>query len=100
MIVAQKELLLTAVAKDEAMAQADGGNYSEAAKILSAQNAQLNAAYASAPPMVQVQIREETNNLKYFSDRMGGGGFGGGGGYDSSTRKTMQEQSYNSRNSK
>jgi Ca-activated chloride channel family protein len=102
-VIAQKELMLTAVAKDEAMAQADAGNYSEAAKILTAQNAALGRAYAAAPATVQIQLREETNNLYYFTDRIGGGGggFGGGGGsYDSATRKTMQSQSYNTRNSK
>jgi len=30
----------------------------------------------------------------------GGGGFGGRGSFDSATRKTLQEQSYNGRNSK
>ena len=101
-VMAEKELMLTAVAKDEAMAQADAGNYSEAAKILTAQNRALSAAYPAAPPTVQIQLREETNNLNYFSDRIGGGGAGGfgGGEYDSATRKTMQAQSFNTRNSK
>ena len=40
-VLAEKELMLTAVAKDEAMAQADAGNYAEAAKILTAQNRAL-----------------------------------------------------------
>jgi Ca-activated chloride channel family protein len=101
-VVAQKELMLTAVAKDEAMAQADAGNYAEAAKILTAQNRALAAAYPAAPGAIQSQLRAETNNLYFFSDRIGGGGggFGGGGSYDSATRKTMQSQSYNTRNSK
>jgi Ca-activated chloride channel family protein len=99
-VVAQKELMLTALAKDEAMAQADAGNYAVAAKILTAQNAQMNAASAAAPASVQLQIRQETDNLNYFSNRFGGGGGFGGGSYDSATRKTMQEQSFNTRNSK
>jgi hypothetical protein len=51
---------------------------------------------------MQIQIRAETNNLDDFSDRIRGGGFGGGGGggFDSATRKTLQAQSYNTRNSK
>src|ERR1035441_6754609 len=85
-VVAQKELMLTAVAKDEAMAQADAGNYSKAAEILTVQNRALSAAYPAAPPTVQIQLREETNNLYFFSDKIGGGGgFGGGGSYDSAT---------------
>ena len=100
-VVAQKELMLTAVAKDEAMAQADVGNYAEAAKILTAQNRALAAAYPAAPGAIQSQLRAETNNLFYFSDQIGGGGGGfGGGGYDSATRKAMQSQSYQTRNSK
>jgi Ca-activated chloride channel family protein len=102
-VVAQKELMLTAVAKDEAIAQADAGNYQQAATILKAQSDALNFAYAAAPASVQGQIRAETNNLDTFSGRIGGGGgggFGGGGSYDSATRKVMQSQSYNTRNSK
>ena len=93
-VVAQKELMLTAVAKDEAMAQADAGNYKQAAGTLSAQNAELDKVYAAAPAAVQVQIRQETNYLQTF------GGAIGGGQFDSATRKVMQSQSYNTRNSK
>jgi Ca-activated chloride channel family protein len=104
-VVAQKQLMLTAVAKDEAIAQADAGNYLQAATILKAQSAALNNSFALAPASVQAQIRAETNNLDDFSGRIGGGGFGGGdggggGGFDSATRKLLQEQSYNTRNSK
>ena len=99
-VVAQKELMLTAVAKDEAIAQADAGNYKQAATILKAQSDALSFAYAAAPAAVQGQIRAETNSLDDFSDRMGGGGGFGGGGFDSAARKSLQEQSYNTRNSK
>jgi Ca-activated chloride channel family protein len=100
-VVAQKELMLTAVAKDDALVQADAGNYTEAAKILTAQNRALGSVYAAAPPTVQMQLRDETNNLDYFSDKISGGGGGfGGAQYDSATRKAMQAQSYNTRNSK
>src|SRR5476651_379585 len=60
-VVAQKELMLTAVAKDEAIAQADAGNYLQAATILKAQSAALNNSFALAPASVQAQIRAETN---------------------------------------
>jgi len=102
-VIAQKELMLTAVVKDEALAQADAGNYAEAAKTMTAQNRALSSVYAAAPPTVQMQLRDETNNLDYFSDRIGGAGGGGGfggGQYDAATRKAMQAQSYNTRNSK
>jgi Ca-activated chloride channel family protein len=93
-VYAEKELLLTAVAKDQAMEQADGGNYAAASKILAAQNATLNAAFKDAPAAVQGQIRAETNYLSDFSDQISAGAYGG------ALRKTMQEQSYNARNSK
>ena len=100
-VFAEKQLMLTAVAKDEAIAQADAGNYQQAATILKAQSAALNNSFAAAPPAIQFQIRAETNNLDNFSGTIGGGGGrGGGGGFDSSTRKSLQEQSYNTRNSK
>jgi hypothetical protein len=94
--------MLTAVAKDEAIAQADAGNYQQAATILKAQSVALNNSFAAAPAAVQGQIRAETDNLDTFSGRIGGGGggFGGRGSFDSATRKTLQEQSYNGRNSK
>lgn len=93
-VVAQKELVLTAVAKDEALAQADSGNYKLAAQTLSAQGAVLNQAMAAAPPEVQDQIRSETNNLDDFAGQLNAGSYGG------ETRKVMQSQSYNTRNSK
>jgi Ca-activated chloride channel family protein len=91
---AEKVLVLTAVAKDEAIAQADAGNYKQAASTLTTQNNALKAAYANAPASIQVQIRVETNNLGDFSDQLNGGAYG------SATRKTLQSQSYSTRNSK
>jgi hypothetical protein len=80
--------------KDKAISQADAGNYQQAAATLSMQRSALGAAYANAPAEVQVQIRAETNNLGDFSDQLVNGK------YDGSSRKTMQSQSYNTRNSK
>jgi Ca-activated chloride channel family protein len=97
-VVAQKELMLTAVAKDAAIAQADAGNYRQAATILKVQADALNRAYAAAPASVQFQIRAETNNLDDFSGKIVGGG--AAGAFDSGARKSLQEQSFNTRNSK
>jgi len=93
-VYAEKELMLTAVSKDEAMAEADAGHYQKAAAILQNQNAELQKSYPLAPGAVQAKIRAETNNLVGFADQMVNGGYGGG------MRKVMQSQSYNSRNSK
>jgi hypothetical protein len=76
------------------MAEADAGNYQRAAQILSTQNAALIRAYTAAPAAVQEQIRLETNNLNDFAGQLNGGSYNG------ASRKAMQSQSYNSRNSK
>jgi hypothetical protein len=91
---AEKVLVLTAVAKDEAIAQADAGNYQQAAATLAAQNRVLNEAYAAAPAAVQFKIRAETNNLLDFDEQLVNGQYGAG------SRKALQSQSYNTRNSK
>ena len=93
-VVAQKEIMLTAVAKDEAMSQADAGNYKQAASILAAQGSVLNGVYGSAPASVQVQLRGELDNINTFTNELENGQ------YDAGTRKVMQLQSFNSRNSK
>jgi len=93
-VFAEKELMLTAVAKDQAMEEADAGNYKKAASILTAQKVELSQSYAAAPAAVQSQIRSETNNLDDFAGQLNAGSYGGG------TRKLMQSQSYNTRNSK
>ena len=93
-VMAEKELLLTAIAKDEALADADAGNYQAAASKLKAQAVALHQQYENAPARVQAQIRQETSNLRSYSDQIEAGR------YDSATRKTLQWQSWNARNSK
>ena len=93
-VVAQKEIMLTAVAKDAALAEADAGNYKKAAGILAAQGGALSRAYAAAPATVQIQLRGELDNISSFTNQFENGQYGAG------ARKLMQSQSYNSRNSK
>ncbi len=93
-VVADKEIMLTAVAKEAAIAQADAGNYKQAATILAGQGGALSRAYANAPARSQGQMRSELNYLRVFTNQLENGG------YDSATRKTMQSQGYNGRNSK
>ncbi|MEO7297569.1 MAG: VWA domain-containing protein [Verrucomicrobiota bacterium] len=93
-VVAQKILMQTAIAKDEATAQADSGKLQEAAATLAKQNSQLEAVYATAPAAEQRQIRAETENLTKFKSAISNGA------YDSATRKDVQCQSFNTRNSK
>jgi len=93
-VEAEKELVLTAVAKDEAIQQADDGNYQQAATILGGQAKTLSGVFAAAPAGAQSQIRMELQNLDDFTNQLDQGQ------YDSVTRKTMQWQSYNTLNSK
>ena len=53
-----------------------------------------DAAYADAPAAVRVQIRAETSNLEDFNGQLSGGQ------YNAASRKVLQSQSYNTRNSK
>ena len=93
-VVAQKERMLANVAKDAAIAEADAGNYQRARQIIATQNAAMGRAVAAAPAAEQAKLRDESKNLDSFETQFGSGQ------YDSATRKTMQSQSYDARNSK
>jgi Ca-activated chloride channel family protein len=93
-VAAEKELMFTAVAKDQALADADAGNYKEAAQKLESQAVALENTYANAPAGVQIQIRREVDNLRSRSNEFSQGQ------YDAAARKSMQWESYNTRNSK
>lgn len=93
-IVAEKEFFMTAVRKDEAMAEADAGNLADAAKKLEIQATVLNSNILNAPEPVQAQMRLEIGNLLNQSQELQRGN------YDSSFRKQMQSESFSTRNSK
>jgi hypothetical protein len=58
-VVAQRELMLNAIAKDEAISHADDGNYKQAADKLKAQASKLSKAAASAPSQLRGQMEGE-----------------------------------------
>jgi Ca-activated chloride channel family protein len=93
-VTAQKELWLTAVAKDEALADADAGRYQQAAQKLAQQAAQLDQQYQKASASMQSQLRLEAENLRSRSDQLKQNQ------YDSGTRKSIQNESWSTRNSK
>jgi Ca-activated chloride channel family protein len=93
-IVAQKELMLTAVAKDAALADADAGRYQQAAQTLNRQAIVLDSNYLNAPASVQSQLREEAANLRLRANQLEQNQ------YDPGTRKSMQSESWIYRNSK
>src|ERR1019366_5904324 len=69
-VVAQKELMLTAVAKDAALAEADAGRYQQAAQTLNRQAIVLDNNYLNAPASVQMQLRQEANNLRLRANQL------------------------------
>jgi Ca-activated chloride channel family protein len=93
-VVTQKELLVAAVAKDEALADADAGKYQQAAQKLSVQATVLAEKYKDASPEVQRQARDEISNLERRSRELQQNQ------YAPSTRKSLQSESWNYRNSK
>jgi hypothetical protein len=86
--------LLTAVAKDAALAEADAGRYKQAALTLNRQAIVLDSQSQNAPASVQPQLRQEAANLRLRANQFEQNQ------YDSGTRKSMQSESWNLRNSK
>jgi Ca-activated chloride channel family protein len=93
-IVAQTGLLLTAVAKDAALADADAGRYQQAAQTLKQQAVVLDRQYLNAPAPMQSQLRKEAENLRLRANQLEQNQ------YDSGTRKQMQAESWTYRNAK
>src|SRR5262249_22067024 len=90
---AQTERWIVAAAKDEALADGDAGRYQQAAKKLNEEANSLDHQYQNAPAPLQGQIREEIDNLRLRSNQLQKNQ------YDSGTRKTLQSESWNVRNS-
>ncbi|MEO5804521.1 MAG: VWA domain-containing protein [Verrucomicrobiota bacterium] len=93
-IAAQKELVVTAVAKDEALAFCDAKNFKAAQERLSQQTLALQECAKTAPASAQTQLKQEIQNLQERQNQIGNGQ------YDKSFRKSLQSESYNTRNSK
>jgi len=93
-VAAQKELFLAAIAKDEALADADAGRYQQAAQKLEREARVLDYQCQSAPAPLQSQLRQEIENLRFRSNQLQQNQ------YDASTRKSLQSESWSVRNSK
>jgi hypothetical protein len=93
-IAAQKELFVTAIAKQEALACADAGRYEQAAEKLDRQVKALDAKCASAPAPLQIELREEIDNLRQRSDEFRKNQYSAG------TRKSLQNEAWTTGNSK
>ncbi len=92
-IIAEKDLVLTALIKDAALADADAHNYHAAAAKLRQQAAELDSRVQSVQPDIQNRLQAEIQNLRDRGNQIDQGQ------YDAATRKAMQSESYNTRNS-
>ena len=93
-VAAQTELLLAAVAKDLALADADAGRYQQAAEKLEREAKALDYQCNNAPAALKPQLRQEIDNLKFRSSQLQQNQ------YDAGTRKSLQSESWTVRNSK
>jgi Ca-activated chloride channel homolog len=93
-IIAQKELVVTAVEKDKALSRADGGDFNGAANGLLYQARVLDGVAATAPAAAQLQLRLESENLRNRANGLNNNL------YDGDMRKSLQSESWNTRNSK
>jgi Ca-activated chloride channel family protein len=93
-VIAQRDLMRSAEAKDEAIRLADRRDYDAARDCLNQQMRSLQSSGASAPKAMQAEIEVEIRNLKTQADKLERGHYGAG------ERKQLQSESWNYRNSK
>jgi Ca-activated chloride channel homolog len=93
-VAAERELQLNALAKDQAMSDADAGHYREAAESLRANAQKLEAVAASAPVPVKQNLEAQAQQQRARADEIDAGGM------SKSLRKMIQSESYSRKNGK
>ena len=93
-VVAQRELMFNALKIDEALAAADAGQLGNASKTLNSQAAWLDSQVQYAPAALKSEMNAEVQTLRSRAQQFGQGQ------YDSDSRKSLQNNSWNYRNSK
>jgi Ca-activated chloride channel homolog len=93
-VVAERELQLNALAKDKAMADADAGNYRDAADSLRANAQKLQAAAVGAPMPVKENLESQAQEQMARAQEIGAGGM------SKSLRKMIQSESFDRKNGK
>jgi Ca-activated chloride channel family protein len=93
-VIAQKELVVTAVAKDAALVDADAGKMHEAASRLLLQATVLTEAARNAPASSQARMRQEIQNLNQYADDLKQER------YTPAKRKAIQNEAWSVSNSK
>ena len=93
-VAAERELQLNALAKDQAMSDADAGYYRDAAESLRANAQKLEAVAASAPVLVKQNLEAQAQQQRARADEIDAGGM------SKSLRKMIQSETYNRKNGK
>jgi Ca-activated chloride channel homolog len=93
-VAAERELQLNALAKDQAMSDADAGHYRDAAESLRANAQKLEAVAASAPLPVKQNLEAQAQQQRARADEIDAGGM------SKSLRKMIQSESYSRKNGK
>jgi len=93
-VAAERELQLNALAKDQAMADADAGKNRHAAESLRANARKLEAVAASAPMPVRQNLESKAQEQRARADEIDSSGM------SKSLRKTIQSESYSRKNGK
>jgi Ca-activated chloride channel homolog len=93
-VAAERELQLNALAKDQAMSDADAGHYREAAESLRANAQKLEAVAACAPVPVKQNLEAQAQQQRARADEIDAGGM------SKSLRKMIQSESYSRKNGK
>jgi Ca-activated chloride channel family protein len=93
-IAAERELQLNALAKDEAMSDADAGNFSNAAKSLRSNAQALQAVAANAPAPMRDSLESKAKEQIARAEEIDASGM------SKSLRKQIQIESFNRKNGK
>jgi hypothetical protein len=93
-VAAERELQLNALVKDQAMSDADAGNYRNAAESLRANAQNLEAVAACAPMPMRQNLESQVKEQRARADEIDASGM------SKSLRKMIQSESYNRKNGK
>jgi Ca-activated chloride channel family protein len=93
-VAAERELQLNALVKDQAMSDADAGNYRNAAESLRANAQKLEAVAAVAPLPMRQHLESQAKEQRSRADEIDADGM------SKSLRKTIQSESFNRKSGK
>jgi hypothetical protein len=93
-VAVERELQLNALVKDQAMSDADAGNYRNAAESLRANAQKLEAVAAGAPLPIRENLESQAQEQRTRADEIDASGM------SKSLRKAIQSESFNRKSGK